>query len=293
MTDSKALERREDGSQRAIGSPVTQWTPEQRELVKRTICRGATDDELMMFQHIAQRAGLDPFAKQIHAVKRWDAQSRKEVMAIQTGIDGFRLIAERSGKYEGQLGPYWCGGDGKWVDVWLNNQPPAAAKVGILRTGFKEPLWGVARWDSYVQRKKDGSATAAWARMPDIMLAKCAESLGIRKAFPDRCAGVYTEEEMAEAIEEGERIQDAERRKAYHAVPKIVTASDRKELIMLAKQNEWTPEQVGRVIKEVFDLRRLEDITDTHLKELRGMVQKHTFDEVLQEFQSGEGMNHE
>lgn len=174
-------------------------THEQIALVKRTIARGATDDELKIFLHVCQARRVDPFSKMLYLVKRYNSESGQTEMALQSSIDYFRLTADRKSDYEGQVGPQWCGPDGTWKDVWLEESAPAASRVGVWRKGFREPLWGTALWSNYVQRKKDGSVTKFWNTMGPLMLAKCAESLAIRRAFPEDLAGLYTAEEMAQA----------------------------------------------------------------------------------------------
>jgi phage recombination protein Bet len=168
------------------------------DLIRRTIAPTVSKDEFDFFIARCKQSGLDPIARQIYAISRFDAQVGGNKMSIQVSIDGMRLMAERSGKYAGQVGPFWCGDDMQWREVWLEEKPPVAAKVGVIRSDFKETLWAVAKFSSYAQTGKNGF-TPLWKKMPDLMLGKCAESLALRRAFPAETSGFYTREEMQQA----------------------------------------------------------------------------------------------
>lgn len=168
-----------------------QLSREQVDLVKRTVAKGTTDDELKLFLYTCARTGLDPLAKQIHAIKRWNGREKREVMAIQTGIDGYRLIAERTERYAPGQQPTYEVIDGVLI--------AATAYVKKLVAGTWHEVAASAYWNEYVQTDREGNPTPTWKRMPRLMLAKCAEALALRRAFPAEMSGVYTFDEMAQA----------------------------------------------------------------------------------------------
>ena len=169
-------------------SSITLWTQEQTQLISTTIAPGCSNDELRLFAYACQRTGLDPFSRQIYAIKRGGK------LTIQVSIDGLRSIAERTGQLDGSQS-YWCGSDGVWVDVWLDSKPPAAAKTVIHRKGCAHPFSATARFADF------NAGQGLWSKMPSVMIAKCSEALALRKAFPADLSGVYSTDEMDQAVE--------------------------------------------------------------------------------------------
>jgi len=161
------------------------WTTKQIQLIKNTVAKGATNDELKLFLYTCNRVGLDPLAKQIHFVKRGGS------MTVQTGIDGYRAIGERSGTLAGI-------DDAIYDDPTETAKNPKKATVTVYRmiAGIKVTFTASARWSEYAP---DGKQAFMWTKMPYLMLGKCAEALALRKAFPNDLTGIYTNEEMAQA----------------------------------------------------------------------------------------------
>lgn len=183
------------------------WSPEEKALVEaaglvHTDARSgekslAERPVVAAFLQHCKRTGLDPIARQIYSIAR---KSKGQLRwQIQISIDGARLVAERSGEYEGQTTPQFTSDGVTWTDVWLSAEFPKAARVGVYRRGFREALYAVALWDAYAQTDYNGNITAMWKKMGPLMLAKCAEMLALRKAFPQDLSGLYSAEEMSQA----------------------------------------------------------------------------------------------
>lgn len=166
-----------------------EFSDTQIDLIRNMLDKDATDGELQLLIAVSQRVGLDPFAKEIYGISRYSKAAGRKVMAIQIGVDGLRKRAARSGAYAGQRGPFWCGEDGEWKDVWLSKEYPAAAKVGVVRKGETEPIWGVATWTEFAPIGQYG-LEQMWKQYPSRMLAKVAESEALRKACPDEVANI-------------------------------------------------------------------------------------------------------
>ncbi len=150
--------------------------PENRDL-------SAEDFEALKAMMIG--LGLNPFSRHLTPMRR---AGRTQIV---TTIDGLRAMAAQTGEFEGSEPTLWAGPDGGWRDLWTERAPPFAAKCAVWRRGFRTACEGVALWSAYAPDRPSGW----WGKGPAHMLAKCAEALALRRAFPD-VAGLYTREEM-------------------------------------------------------------------------------------------------
>jgi phage recombination protein Bet len=173
---------------RDVSGPL-EFSAEQTQMIRDSYANGATESEFKVLLEVAKLRRLNPLLRQVHFVSRWNKKLNRNVWTAQVSIDGLRAIAERTGKYDGQDEP----------EFELNAQGRiVSCKVKIYRKDWSRPAVGVAYWAEYVQKYND-EPTKFWADMPHVMIAKCAEAIAIRKAFPEDASDLYVDEEMQQA----------------------------------------------------------------------------------------------
>tara|TARA_R110000824_G_scaffold146271_3_gene315023 strand:- start:462 stop:1286 length:825 start_codon:yes stop_codon:yes gene_type:complete len=198
-----------------------------------------TDDQLEVFLCASKRYGLNPIANQIYP------QLRGNNMTITTGIDGYRLIADRTGKYAGNDDP-----------VFDDEDKPRKATVTVYKIvgGQRCGFSATARWDQYFPGEKQGFM---WKKMPHLMLGKCAEALAIRKAFPAELAGLYTQEEMQQASTPDNGVAEVEPPRPQRQVPEAAPETKESEnwkAHLIDVMKTWTGRQdVLAMCKQVLE----------------------------------------
>lgn len=177
------------------------FSGKQIDILKNSICKGISNEEFEIFLMACAKTQLDPFMRQIYAVKRKSKKpdgSWGETMTIQTGIDGYRLIAERTERYAPGPEPTYI----------MDEKGNLISSTAYIKKQTKDGTWHTvsasAYLDEYCQTFVDKATgekkpTGMWVNMQRTMLAKCAEAQALRKAFPAEMSGVYTKEEMQQA----------------------------------------------------------------------------------------------
>jgi phage recombination protein Bet len=178
---------------------VAPVTPDQIELIKRTVAKDATADELKLYFYDCARQGVHPLDKLIFFTKR------KGKYTPITSIDFMRIQAANTGECLGISDPVFA------LNQVRDTPYPDSASVTVKRIvqGQIAEFSATARWSEYYPG--DGDPGFMWRKMPHTMLGKCAEALALRKGFPKQLAGLYAREEMDQAGQDAAPIVEAPR----------------------------------------------------------------------------------
>lgn len=193
------------------------FAPSALALIRRTVASDCNEDEFNLFVHMARALKLDPLRRQIYAFVFSKDKPEKRRMSIIVGIDGFRSIADRTGNYRpDENEPSYVYDDAAKGPLNPAGLVRATVRVHKFSHGQWFPAAATAKWDEYAPIKEewawDGAqnkrvptgvmtldTTGNWGKMPELMLAKVAEALALRKAWPDDFSNVYAAEEVDRA----------------------------------------------------------------------------------------------
>ena len=208
-------------------------------MIKNSICKGASNEELQFFIYACQRTRLDPFARQIYSVPRGGQRT------IQTSVDGFRLIADRTGKYA----------PGKEPTFEYDKNGNLISATSYVMKQTRDGTWHQVSANACYSEYNAGSPL--WKKMPRAMLSKCAECLALRKAFPAEMSGLYGEEEM----EQADKIENSHIKPVYIERNETISTDQAIELNQLL-QGCSPAAQSGfmSVIKKNFKADLIDDI---------------------------------
>ena len=188
------------------------YSASQISLIRQTVAKDCDDREFNLFFEAARAYGLDPFRKQISALVFNKHKADKRQLAIIVGRDGLRAIAARCGDYRPASEPAQIEID---PDAKSPTNPKGIVKATVRlwksdKRGEWFPVSGEAYWDEFAAIKPEfsentegkwrptGNSTLEgnWARMPVVMITKCAEAQALRAGWPEQFGGLYAEEEL-------------------------------------------------------------------------------------------------
>jgi len=185
----------------------------------------ADTDTIITLMSLAETKDLNPLDNQLQLTFAKSKDSNGQFVTkgiVLIGIDGFRAIAARSGKYLGGTAPLFArmnqAGEIVWSEAWFEEWGfPIACKMGIYVKDAPEPTYSVVHFNEYAGYRKMSASEIKEGKKPDkidnygnaqvlspiwatkflLMLAKCCEAVGIRRACPDELSGLYTGDEFS------------------------------------------------------------------------------------------------
>lgn len=180
--------------------------------LKNTVASGLNEYEFLMFVEHCKATGLNPFKKEVWAIKtkpykNKNGETVEGKVQIMTGIGGFHRIANDKAEYDG----FETG----LIDINGGFVPQSYPKLDFIggwcrvyRKDRRIPIEGVAMLEEYDKSKTENyyPDKGIWRIMKRAMIQKCAESIALRKAFPQELNGLYTQEEMSEEFNQKNQV---------------------------------------------------------------------------------------
>lgn len=253
-------------------------TEKHRQLIKEQIAPDATKEELELFFMMAYRTRLDPLLKQLYFIKYRDKYASekngcqcgwskctcgKSVFKVSyvTSIDGYRIIAHRTGLFDGVDEPEY-----KYDERVSHNQVEKrllSCTVRVYKKGSSHAFAATVKFSEYDTQKN------LWKTMPETMIAKVAEAHALRKAFPQDLSGIYTQDEMEQAGHNQEEKKMIEK----PSIP-MVTKSQVATVRLLIKQKEIPVEDVKQMTINVFKKDTMMKLTQAEAERLIAELKK-------------------
>lgn len=231
----------------------TNYNKEQVELVKNTVAKGATDDELKMFMYLASQYNLDPFKNEIWFMK-YSGQT-----TIMTSRDGYLKYAQASPEFEGLMSFVVKEGDTFEIDAseYKVTHKFGTKRGNIIGAWAKCDRAGKKPFISYVDFKEYNQNNRVWKKYPSAMIQKVAETFVLKRAFGIN--GLVTQEEL--------QTEDIK------VVNNLVTNEQLKEMYELAEGKNADANLIKDYMKENFDKEVSTELTKEEASQMIGMLQ--------------------
>lgn len=273
-----------------------QFSRDQIELVKRTVAKGSTDDELQMFLYLAQKYGLDPFRKEIWFIKRakknadgkYDYENAESV--IMTSRDGYLKIAQSDPDFDGVKSFVVKEGDHFEIDAMTDQ---VVHRFGMKR-GKIMGAWAIAYHKKrkpvicFVEFDEYKGTGPIWSKYPSAMIQKVAEVFVLKRQYSIN--GLVTQEEIETNIPEAPRVIEGSKPQQLPSGQKERAQNDpnapcsdkqRKAVYGVAKGKGLADEQIKAIMVYATNKENSKDMTMQEASDLIQLLQSMDTEELL------------
>ncbi|MDW8802325.1 recombinase RecT [Clostridium sp. A1-XYC3] len=173
---------------------VLAYDSRQIELIRNTVAKGATEDELSIFLYLSKQYNLDPFKREIWFTKYGNQTN------IMTSRDGYLKFAQTSAEFEGLISFVVQEGDVFEIDAaeYKITHRFGTKRGRIIGAWARCDRKGKKPFISYVDFGEYNQNNMIWKKYPSAMIQKVAEVFVLKRAFGIN--GLVTREEIGDEI---------------------------------------------------------------------------------------------